>query len=51
MFNLAIAAERLGRGFAFDPVALRAPGDEAANRFLYQEDHLREPWKTEFFKA
>ncbi len=51
MFNLAIAAERLGRGFEFDPVTLHAKNDEAAERFLYQEDHLREPWKTEFFKA
>ena len=51
MFNLAIAAERLGRGFEFDPVTLHAKNDEAAERFLYQEDLLREPWKTEFFKA
>ena len=51
MFNLAIVAERLGRGFEFDPVALHAKGDEAAERLLYQEDHMREPWKTEFFKA
>ena len=51
MFNLAIAAERLGRGFEFDPVSLHAKNDEAADRFLYQEDHLREPWKKEFFKA
>ena len=47
MFNLAIAAERLGRGFEFDPVKLVAKNDEAANRFLYQE--MREPWKKEFF--
>ena len=46
MFNLAIAAERLGRGFEFDPVKLVAKGDEAANRFLYQE--MREPWASEF---
>ena len=46
MFNLAIAAERLGRGFEFDPVKLVAKGDEAANRFLYQE--MREPWAAEF---
>ena len=46
MFNLAIAAERLGRGFEFDPVKLVAQGDEAANRFLYQE--MREPWAGEF---
>ena len=46
MFNLAIAAERLGRGFEFDPVKLVAKGDEAANRFLYQE--MREPGASEF---
>ena len=46
MFNLAIAAERLGRGFEFDPVKLVAKGDETANRFLYQE--MREPWASEF---
>ena len=46
MFNLAIAAERLGRGFEFDPVKLVAKDDEAANRFLYQE--MREPWAGEF---
>ena len=46
MFNLAIAAERLGRGFEFDPVKLVAKDDEAANRFLYQE--MREPWASEF---
>ena len=51
MFNLGIAAERLGRGFRFDPVTLHAKNDEAADRFLYQEDHMREPWKKEFFKA
>ena len=48
MFNLGIVAERLGRGFDFDPVTLRAINDEAANRFLYQEDRMREPWKSEF---
>ena len=46
MFNLAIAAERLGRGFEFDPVKLVAKDDEAANRFLYQE--MRDPWASEF---
>ena len=51
MFNLAIVSERLGRGFEFDPVSLHAKNDEAAERFLYQEDHMREPWRTEFFKA
>ena len=48
MFNLAIVAERLGRGFEFDPVAL-VSDDEAANRFLYQS--MREPWDTEFRNA
>ena len=51
MFNLAIAAERMGRGFEFDPVTLHAKNDEAAERFLYQESHMRSPWKEEFFKA
>ena len=50
MFNLAIVAWRLGRGFEFDPVTLHAKGgDEAAERFLYQESRMREPWKTEMF--
>ena len=49
MFNLAIAAERLGRGFAFDPVSLHAVDDPAADRFLYQS--MREPWAREFMKA
>ena len=49
MFNLAIAAERLGRGFEFDPVTLRAKNDEAADRFLYQS--MREKWEKEFYKA
>ena len=48
MFNLGIVAERLGRGFDFDPVTLRAVDDEAANRYLYQEDRMREPWKKIF---
>jgi hypothetical protein len=48
MFNLAIAAERLGRGFEFDPDALVAKNDEAANRFLYQE--LRGKWSDEMFR-
>ena len=51
MFNIAIVAERLGRGFSFDPVTLHAKDDEAAERFLYQEEHMRSPWKDEFFKA
>jgi len=47
--NLAITAERLGRGFEFDPVALKAKDDPAADRFLYQS--MREPWLEEFNKA
>jgi predicted dehydrogenase len=49
MFNLAIVAERLGRGFEFDPVTLRAKDDPAADRFLYQS--MRQPWADEFMKA
>jgi myo-inositol 2-dehydrogenase / D-chiro-inositol 1-dehydrogenase len=49
MFNLGIVAERLGRGFEFDPVALRAKDDPAADRFLSQS--MREPWATEFNKG
>ena len=49
MFNLGIAAERLGRGFEFDPEKLRAVNDPAADRFLYQS--MREPWATEFMKG
>ena len=45
MFNLGIVAERLGRGFAFDPDTLHAVDDPAADRFLYQP--MREPWRTE----
>ena len=47
MFNLGIAAERLGRGFDFDPETLHAVDDEAADRFLYQT--LRAPWHKEMF--
>ena len=47
MFNLGIVAERLGRGFEFDPVTLHAKNDPAADRFLYQG--MREPWQTEMF--
>ena len=47
MFNLGIVAERLGRGFDFDPVTLRAKNDEAADRFLYQT--MREPWQKEMY--
>jgi hypothetical protein len=42
--NLGITAMRLGRGFRFDPVALRAVNDPAADRFLYQQ--MRQPWET-----
>jgi predicted dehydrogenase len=49
MFNLAIVAWRLGRGFEFDPITLHAKNDEAAERFLYQDDMMREPWRTEMF--
>ena len=49
MFNLAIVAERLGRGFTFDPVAFRAKDDPAADRFLFQTH--RAPWDAEFLKA
>ena len=49
MFNLAIVAERLGRGFKFDPVSLHAVDDPAAERFLYQS--MRQPWYDEFMKA
>ena len=47
MFNLGIVAERLGRGFEFDPVTLRAKDDPAADRFLYQT--MREPWHKEMY--
>lgn len=46
--NLAISSERLGRGFDFDPVTLRAKDDPAADRYLYQS--MREPWASEFMK-
>ena len=49
MFNLAIVAERLGRGFRFDPDTLHAVDDDAAERFLYQS--MREPWASEFMKG
>lgn len=49
MFNLGIVAERLGRGFDFDPDTLHAVNDPAAERFLYQS--MREPWATEFMKG
>ena len=40
--NLALVAMRLGRGFDFDPVALRAVNDPAADLFIDQQH--REPW-------
>ena len=46
--NLAISAERLGRGFDFDPVTLHAKDDACADRYLYQS--MREPWAGEFMK-
>ena len=49
IFNLAIVAWRLGRGFEFDPVTLHAKDDPAAERFLYQDDMMRQPWRTEMF--
>ncbi len=49
MFNLAIVAERLGRGFKFDPETLHAVDDDAAERFLYQS--MREPWASAFMKG
>jgi hypothetical protein len=48
MFNLAIVAQRLGRGFMFNPDTLHAVDDPAAERFLYQS--MREPWASEFAK-
>ncbi len=47
MFNLGIVAERLGRGFRFDPETLHAVDDPAAERFLYQT--MREPWRREMW--
>ncbi|MFO7936009.1 MAG: Gfo/Idh/MocA family oxidoreductase [Kiritimatiellia bacterium] len=40
--NLGITAMRLGRGFEFDPVRLRAVKDPAADAFIYQQ--MRSPW-------
>ena len=47
MFNLGIAAERLARGFEFEPVTLHAKNDPAADRFLYQS--MRSPWDREMW--
>ena len=47
LMQLGAAAMRLGRGFDFDPVALRAVDDPAADRFLYQG--MREPWRKEMY--
>ncbi len=41
--NLGLAAMRLGRGFKFDPVRLRAVNDPAADAFIYQQ--MRSPWE------
>ena len=49
MFNLGIVAERLGRGFRFDPDTLHAVDDEAADRLIYQDSTMREPWRKEMF--
>ena len=49
VFCLGCIAQRLNRGFRFDPVSLHAVDDPAADRFLYQA--MREPWHQEFFKA
>ena len=49
MFNLAIVAWRLGRGFEFDPDTLHAKNDDAAERLLYQDDMMREPWRGKMF--
>lgn len=42
LVNLGIVGMRLGRGFSFDPVALRAVNDPAADRFI--EQPMRAPW-------
>jgi myo-inositol 2-dehydrogenase / D-chiro-inositol 1-dehydrogenase len=42
LIHLAVAAWRLGRGFRFDPVALRAIDDEGVNRIF--EQPMRAPW-------
>ena len=49
MFNLAIVAWRLGRGFEFDPDTLHAKNDDAAERLLYQDDMMRQPWRKAMF--
>ena len=46
--NLAITAQRLGRGFRFDPEALRAVDDPAADRFIDQTQSMRRKWLREF---
>ncbi len=40
--NLGLVAMRLGRGFRFDPEALCAVNDPAADKFIYQQ--MRAPW-------
>ena len=47
IFNLAIVAMRLGRGFRFDPVKLRAVDDPAADRFI--EQPMRAQWYREMY--
>lgn len=47
MMQLGAVAMRLGRGFDFDPVALKAVNDPAADRFFYQ--NLRGPWHKEMY--
>jgi myo-inositol 2-dehydrogenase / D-chiro-inositol 1-dehydrogenase len=42
--NLGLTAMRLGRGFKFDPVRLRAVNDPAADAFIYQQ--MRSPWEV-----
>ena len=46
--TVALGTGRLGVGFDFDPEALCAVGDSAADRYLYQS--MREPWASEFMK-
>ena len=40
--NLGLTAMRLGRGFKFDPVKLKAVNDPAADAFIYQQ--MCSPW-------
>lgn len=45
--NLALVAMRLGRGFNFDPVKLRAVNDPAADLFIDQQH--RQPWQNAIY--